>query len=83
MRSLREDSDVDFNVRELQAQRRHGLPPSEVLESAENVRKTGRCMPDVWQEQVTEDSMPSPRCREEVAAYSGLREGCRTPRCSE
>jgi len=58
--------DID-DVRALQTQRRHGPPSSDVLEDPIKLRKTGRWMPDVRQEDVTEESMPPPVQREEAA----------------
>lgn len=48
-------------------EKRQGPPPKEVLEDPQLRQKTGRNVPDVWQNDVTEESMPSPVQREETA----------------
>jgi len=55
------------DIRALQTQRRYGPPSSDVLEDPVKMRKTGRSMPDVRQEDLTEETMPSPERREEAA----------------
>jgi hypothetical protein len=55
------------DIRALQTQRRYGPPSSDVLEDPVKMRKTGRWMPDVRQEDVTEESMPHPELREDLS----------------
>jgi hypothetical protein len=53
-------------------EKRQGQPLSGTLEDPEKKRQTGRQVPDVWQEDVTEESMPSPQKREDAAHFLTL-----------
>ena len=48
-------------------EKRQGPPPQEVLENPRLRQQTGRSVPDVWQDDVTEETIPPPVQREETA----------------